>query len=98
MKKARREFLRLVASTGALVLLPSIARAQKYPARPVRILVGYAAGGAADTLARIVGQALGKSGASLHSRESRGSWWQPRNGNNSAISGRWLFDLYQYNA
>jgi len=58
MKKARREFLRLAASAGASSLLSGIALAQKYPARPVRLVVGYAAGGAADTLARIIGQAL----------------------------------------
>jgi tripartite-type tricarboxylate transporter receptor subunit TctC len=58
MKRARREFLRLAASAGAMSVLPGIGLAQKYPARPVRLVVGYAAGGAADTLARIVGQAL----------------------------------------
>ena len=58
MKKARREFLRLAASASATSVLSGIALAQKYPARPVRLVVGYAAGGAADTLARIVGQAL----------------------------------------
>jgi tripartite-type tricarboxylate transporter receptor subunit TctC len=58
MKKARREFLRLAASAGALSVLPGIALAQKYPARLVHLVVGYAAGGAADTLARIVGRAL----------------------------------------
>ena len=58
MKKARREFLRLAASASAISVLSGVALAQKYPARPVRLVVGYAAGGAADTLARIVGQAL----------------------------------------
>jgi tripartite-type tricarboxylate transporter receptor subunit TctC len=58
MKKPRREFLRLAASAGALSVLPGIALAQKYPARPVRLVVGYAAGGSADVLGRIVGQAL----------------------------------------
>jgi len=58
MTKVRREFLHLAAGTGALLIFPSIALAQNYPARPVRLLVGYAAGGAADTLARIIGQAL----------------------------------------
>jgi tripartite-type tricarboxylate transporter receptor subunit TctC len=58
MKHARREFLRLAASGAALSMLTGVARAQKYPARPVRLAVGYAAGGAADTLARIVGQPL----------------------------------------
>ena len=56
MKKARREFLRLAASAGASSLLSGIALAQKYPARPVRLVVGYAAGGAADTLARLSGR------------------------------------------
>jgi tripartite-type tricarboxylate transporter receptor subunit TctC len=41
-----------------LSILPGIALAQKYPARPVRLVVGYAAGGSADVLGRIVGQAL----------------------------------------
>ena len=58
MRKARREFLRLPLSAGAMSVLPRIALAQKYPARPVRLVVGYAAGGAADVLGRIVGQAL----------------------------------------
>ena len=58
MKNARREFLRLAAGVSAFSLMPDFAFAQKYPARPVRLVVGYAAGGAADTLARIVGQAL----------------------------------------
>jgi tripartite-type tricarboxylate transporter receptor subunit TctC len=58
MNKARREFLRLAASAGALSVLPGIALAQKFPARPVRLVVGYAAGGSADVLGRIVGQAL----------------------------------------
>jgi tripartite-type tricarboxylate transporter receptor subunit TctC len=58
MKAERREFLRLAASAGAMSVMPGIAVAQKYPARPVRLVVGYAAGGAADVLGRIVGQAL----------------------------------------
>ncbi len=58
MNPSRRAFLRVAANAGALSVLPRVALAQKYPARPVRLVVGYAAGGAADTLARIVGQAL----------------------------------------
>jgi len=38
--------------------MPRIARAQAYPARPVRIIVGFAAGGQADFLARLIGQSL----------------------------------------
>ncbi len=58
MKSSRRQFLRL---TGAAVALPFISRraaAQTYPARPVRILVGFAAGGNFDIVARMIGQAL----------------------------------------
>jgi tripartite-type tricarboxylate transporter receptor subunit TctC len=58
MNKARRKFLCLAASGTALPLLTRVAWAQTYPERRVRLVVGYAAGGAADTLARIVGQAL----------------------------------------
>jgi len=59
MKLLRRQFLRL---TTAAVVLPAAAlsaRAQDgYPARPVRIVVGYTAGGVSDILARLIGQKL----------------------------------------
>jgi tripartite-type tricarboxylate transporter receptor subunit TctC len=58
MKLPRRQFLHLAAGAGALPALPRIARAQAYPARPVRIIVGDAAGGAPDTVARLTGQWL----------------------------------------
>src|SRR5262245_45859935 len=58
MRLPRRQFLHLVAGAAALPTLPRIARAQAYPARPVRVLVGYAPGGPADTIARLIGQAL----------------------------------------
>jgi tripartite-type tricarboxylate transporter receptor subunit TctC len=54
----RRTFLRLTAGAAALPAMSRIARAQAYPTRPVRIIVGFAAGGGADTLARLIGQAL----------------------------------------
>jgi tripartite-type tricarboxylate transporter receptor subunit TctC len=54
----RRQFLRLAAGAAAFPTVPRIARAQAYPTRPVRIIVGYAAGGAADTVARMIGQWL----------------------------------------
>jgi tripartite-type tricarboxylate transporter receptor subunit TctC len=58
MKHARRRFLRLAAGAAAMPVLSSVASAQAYPARPIRILVGFPAGGTPDILARIIGQWL----------------------------------------
>src|SRR5215831_4193228 len=57
MKLSRRTFLHLAAG----VVVPGssgLVRAQAYPAQPVRLLVGFAAGGAPDILARLIGQWL----------------------------------------
>ena len=58
MKLPRRQFLNLAASAVALHADLRFASAQTYPARPVRIVVGFATGGGADTSARIMGQWL----------------------------------------
>ena len=58
MSLHRRHFVNLAVGAAALPLMPYIARAQTYPARPVRVIVGYAAGNASDIVARIVTQAL----------------------------------------
>src|SRR5215471_10142224 len=59
MKLPRRQFLHLAASAAALPAVSWIAWAQEsYPTRPVRLLVGYAAGGPADTVARLTAQWL----------------------------------------
>src|ERR1700689_2040227 len=57
----RRSFLRLAASAAALPLAPHIARAQAYPAHPVRLIVGFPAGGQVDITARIAAQWLGNA-------------------------------------
>src|SRR5262245_32703964 len=58
MKLPRRKFLQLAAGAAALPAAPSIARAQAYPSRPVRLVVPIAAGGSQDILARLIGQWL----------------------------------------
>lgn len=58
MQGSRRRFVRLAGATAVLPFLPYLARAETYPARPVRILVGFAAGGNFDLIARLVGQSL----------------------------------------
>jgi tripartite-type tricarboxylate transporter receptor subunit TctC len=55
MKFTRRRFVILAGAAGAL---PRAARAQAYPARPVRLIVGFPAGGAADVTARLISQWL----------------------------------------
>jgi tripartite-type tricarboxylate transporter receptor subunit TctC len=58
MKLPRRSFLRLAVSAAALQAVSRVARAQPYPSRPVRIIVGFPAGGTADIGARLIGQWL----------------------------------------
>jgi len=59
MELPRRRLLQLAAgAAGAAGALPRLARADDYPTRPVRFVVGFVAGGAPDVIARLIGQSL----------------------------------------
>jgi tripartite-type tricarboxylate transporter receptor subunit TctC len=58
MKLHRRQFLRLVAGAAALPARPRIAMGQPYPTRPVRIIIGFGAGGVGDIVARLIAERL----------------------------------------
>jgi tripartite-type tricarboxylate transporter receptor subunit TctC len=58
VKRSRRRFLQLASAAAALPAVPWVAAAQSYPARPVRVVVGYPAGGPSDITARLMAQSL----------------------------------------
>ena len=82
MKLLRRKFLHLAVGAAALPAVSRIARAQAYPSRPVKILVGFPAGGAVDIVARLIGDWLSQRLGSQFFVENR-----PGAANNIATEG-----------
>src|SRR4051794_30525299 len=58
VKRSRRRFLAVAVGAAALPAAARLAWAQAYPARPVRLVVGFPPGGSADIVTRIIAQAL----------------------------------------
>ena len=61
MKFPRRKFLQLTAGTAATAVVPRLARAETYPARPVHVIVGFPPGAASDINARLIGDWLSRA-------------------------------------
>ena len=90
MKLPRRQFLHLAAGAAALPAVSRIARAQTYPARPVRIIVGFAAGGDGRHRRAPDGpMAVGAARPAIHHREPAGRRRQYRHrGGRACAPGR----------
>jgi tripartite-type tricarboxylate transporter receptor subunit TctC len=58
MKFSRRQFLYLAAGAGALLVTSRVVRAEGYPTRPVRFVVGFPGGSATDIVGRLIAQSL----------------------------------------
>ena len=61
MQIPRRALLQLVGAAATAPALPLIARAQTYPARPITMIVPFAAGGTTDVIGRVVAERMGQS-------------------------------------
>jgi hypothetical protein len=88
MRLPRRRFLELAAAAAALPAVSSLAHGQAYPTRPIRIVVGYPAGGSTDLARALSGSGGGAARAAIRSKQPgagtnprRKSWWR---------AGRWL--------
>ena len=58
MKRSRRQFMRLTGGAAVVPFLSRFARAEAFPSRPVRIIVGFAAGGNFDLVARVIAERM----------------------------------------
>jgi hypothetical protein len=90
-KLPRRRFLHLAASAAAIPAVSRIASAQTYPTRPVRITVGYAAGGFTDIAARLMGQWLSERLSQQFVIENRSGPTRNRSGYGRARSAGRLY-------
>src|SRR6516164_10634201 len=59
MKLPRREFLHLAAALGALPVVAQRAKAQTYPSRPIRLIIGFTPGAASDIIGRVFAKGAG---------------------------------------
>jgi tripartite-type tricarboxylate transporter receptor subunit TctC len=59
--RTRRQFLQSASVLGTVPAMAQLAVAQAYPARPVRVIVGFAPGGPTDVFARVIAQKLGEN-------------------------------------
>jgi len=81
MKRARRRFLQLAFGAAALPAVARAAKAQSYPARPVRVIVPFAPGGPTDVFARLMAQKLSEQvGAQFYVENIGGAGGNVANG------------------
>jgi tripartite-type tricarboxylate transporter receptor subunit TctC len=74
MKLPRRKFLHLAAGAATLPAVSRIAWAQAYPARPVRLIVGFVAGGGYDIIALVMSSGFHRKWASDSPPRSASEW------------------------